>query len=101
MSKVSTMERNKKRKRMIEKYSTKRENLKSIIASSSNSEEEKFEAMLQLAKLPRNSSATRYRIRCELSGRGRGNYREFLLSRNKFRELASRGHIPGVFKASW
>ncbi len=101
MSKKSLVQRNAKRERLISKYSNKRQELKAKIRNTEISPEERFEAVLKLAKLPRNSSTTRYRLRCELTGRPRGNYRQFGICRNKFRELASRGQIPGVIKASW
>lgn len=101
MSKVSAIHRNKKRERLINKFQPRRDALKAITNDATSSLEEKFQARLDLAKLPRNSSPSRYRLRCELTGRGRGNYRKFLLCRHKFRELASKGQIPGVIKASW
>ncbi len=101
MSKVSAIHRNKKREKLINKFQDRRNSLKSIANDSNSSLEDKFQARLDLAKLPRNSSPSRYRLRCELTGRGRGNYRKFLLCRHKFRELASKGQIPGVIKSSW
>lgn len=101
MSKVSLVTRNDKRLKLINKYHVKREKLKSMANDSSLSSDERYQARLNLSKLPRNSAPCRYRIRCALTGRGRGNYRKFQLSRNKFRELASKGLIPGVIKASW
>ncbi len=101
MAKTSAIERNKKRQEMILKYKNRRDKLKSLANSSSATEQEKFEARLKLAELPRNSSPSRFRLRCELTGRPRGNYKKFLLCRHKFRELASKGQIPGVTKASW
>lgn len=101
MSKASAIERNKKRQKLIQKFAKKRELLKQKANDSSLTPEENFQARLDLAKLPKNSSPTRYRLRCELTGRPRGNYRKFLLCRHKFRELASKGQIPGVIKASW
>lgn len=101
MSKVSAIYRNKKREKLINKFQARRESLKAITKDANASLEDKFQARLDLAKLPRNSSPSRYRLRCELTGRGRGNYRKFLLCRHKFRELASKGQIPGVIKASW
>ena len=101
MSKLSAIERNKKREKMINKYMGKRNKLKLIAEDTNISFEERYEARLKLAELPRNSSPSRYRLRCEITGRGRGNYRKFRLCRNKFRELASKGQIPGVIKASW
>lgn len=101
MSKISAIERNKKREKMIAQYSNRRNKLKEIANDIEIPAEDRYEARLKLAELPRNSSPTRYRLRCELTGRGRGNYRKFKLCRNKFRELASKGQIPGVIKASW
>jgi small subunit ribosomal protein S14 len=101
MSKKSAITRNKKREKLINKFMQKREALKAIAEDENIPLEERFQARLDLAKLPRNSSPNRYRIRCELTGRSRGNYRKFLLCRHKFRELASKGQIPGVIKASW
>jgi len=101
MAKKSVIERNKKRQRLVEKYVVKRAALKAIAKDSSSSPEDRFNAWLKLAKLPRNSSATRVRLRCEVSGRGRGNYRKFRLSRIAMRELASQGQIPGMVKSSW
>lgn len=101
MAKVSSVEKNKRRKRLVEKYQTKRAFLKEIISNKVISIEERFEAQLKLATLPRNSSKVRIRNRCELSGRPRGFYRKFKLSRIALRELASVGQIPGVIKSSW
>lgn len=101
MAKVSSVEKNKRRKRLVEKYQTKRTFLKEIISNKVISIEERFEAQLKLATLPRNSSKVRIRNRCELSGRPRGFYRKFKLSRIALRELASVGQIPGVIKSSW
>lgn len=101
MSKASAIERNKKRQKLIQKFAKKRALLKQKANDNSLTPEENFQARLDLAKLPKNSSPTRYRLRCELTGRPRGNYRKFLLCRHKFRELASKGQIPGVIKASW
>lgn len=101
MSKISAIERNKKREKMIAQYDNRRNKLKEIANDVNIPAEDRYEARLKLAELPRNSSPTRYRLRCEITGRGRGNYRKFKLCRNKFRELASKGQIPGVIKASW
>jgi small subunit ribosomal protein S14 len=101
MAKTSVIERNNKRKRLAKKYGAKRAALKAQTRDSSLSPEERFNAQLKLAELPRNSSPTRVRLRCELSGRGRGNYRKFRLSRIALRELASSGQIPGMVKSSW
>jgi len=101
MAKKSSIERNKKRERLSDKYAAKREALKAIANDRDLSPEERFNAALKLAKLPRNSSKVRVRLRCELSGRPRGNYRKFKLSRIALRDLASTGQIPGVVKSSW
>ena len=101
MAKLCQINRNKKREEMVAKYATKRAALKAVIADKNSSDEEKFEATLKLAKLPRNSSKVRVHNRCELTGRPRGNYRRFKLSRIKIRELASEGQIPGATKSSW
>jgi len=101
MSKVSSVERNKKRERMAKQFATRRARLKAVATNREASPEERFEATLKLATLPRNSSKTRVRLRCEVTGRSRGNYRKFKLCRNKLRELASQGQIPGMVKSSW
>ena len=101
MAKTSVIERNKKRQRMVARYATKRAALKAKAKDESLSPEDRFKAWIKLAELPRNSSATRVRLRCQISGRGRGNYRKFRLSRIAMRELASQGQIPGMVKSSW
>lgn len=101
MPKTSAIERNKKRIKLVEKYKTKRAELKAILASPTTTDEEFFAAQKKLAKLPRNSSATRIRNRCSLSGRPRAYNRKFGVSRIQFRELALAGKIPGVVKSSW
>ncbi len=101
MAKTSAIEKNKKRARLIKKFATRRTKLKAMAKDQSLSPEERFTARLKLAQLPRNASPVRYRLRCELSGRPRGNYRKFKLSRIAVRELASSGQIPGMVKASW
>ncbi|MBT3905894.1 MAG: 30S ribosomal protein S14 [Rhodospirillales bacterium] len=101
MAKRSAVEKNKRRERLVKKYAAKRAELKARAKDSSLSVEDNFEARLALAKLPRNSSPTRVRLRCEMSGRPRGNYRKFKLSRIALRELASNGQVPGVVKSSW
>ena len=101
MAKKSVVERNKKRQRLVAKYAAKRSALKAEAKDESSSPEDRFNAWIKLAELPRNSSATRVRLRCEVSGRGRGNYRKFRLSRIALRELASAGQIPGMVKSSW
>ena len=101
MAKKSAVERNLKRERLAKKYAAKRAALKAIAKDPSLSLEEHFEARLKLAQLPRNSSPVRQRLRCGLSGRPRGNYRKFKLSRIALRDLASSGQIPGMVKSSW
>ena len=101
MAKKSVVERNKKRERLVVKFAAKRAALKAITKDASLSAEERFEAQLKLAQLPRNSSKVRVRLRCEISGRGRSNYRKFRMSRIALRELASHGKIPGMVKSSW
>ena len=101
MAKKSVIERNKKRMRLARKHAAKREKLKAMTKDPLLSPEEHFSARLKLALLPRNSSPVRVRLRCELTGRPRGNYRKFRLSRIALRELASRGQIPGMVKSSW
>ena len=101
MAKKSVIERNEKRKRLTKKFAAKRARLKALTRDNSLTPEERFNAQLKLAELPRNSSPVRVRLRCELSGRGRGNYRKFRLSRIALRELASSWQIPGMVKSSW
>ena len=101
MSKKSAVERNLKREGLAIKYASKRAKLKRIAADVSLSAEERFNARLKLSELPRNSSPVRQTLRCLLTGRPRGNYRKFKLSRIALRELASSGQIPGMVKSSW
>lgn len=101
MAKKSAIERNRRRQKLVAKYAGKRERLKKIAADESLPQEERFAARLKLAELPRNSSATRVRNRCEISGRPRGYYRKLRLSRIALRSLASEGCIPGMVKSSW
>jgi len=101
MAKVSAVEKNKKRERLVAKYAAKREALKKAAKDPNLSPEEQFMARLQLAKLPRNSAQTRLRNRCEVTGRPRGYYRKFKMSRIALRDLASVGQVPGVTKSSW
>ena len=101
MAKTSLIEREKKREMLVKKYAPKRAELNAIIADQSKSEEERFQARLKLQQLPRNSSPTRLSNRCELTGRPRGTYRKFGLARSKLREIAMRGEVPGMTKASW
>ena len=101
MAKKSSIEKNNRRKKMSKNAAPKRARLKAIIADKTKPMEERFGATLKLAELPRNSSATRIHNRCAITGRPRGVYRKFGLARNKLRELALRGEVPGVIKASW
>ena len=101
MAKTSSVEKNKRRMRLVKKYAAKRAALKAMAKDEALSPEERFNARLKLAVLPRNSSPVRVRLRCELTGRPRGNYRKFKLSRIALRDLASNGQIPGMVKASW
>ncbi len=101
MAKKGKIESNEKRKRLVRKYAKKRAALLAIARDRSRPIEERFEAQMKLAKLPRNSAPVRVRNRCELTGRPRGYYRKFRLSRIALRELANRGLLPGVTKASW
>lgn len=101
MAKLSAIQKNLRRKRLVKKYSGRRERLKTIANDESVSAEERFKARLKLSQLPRNSSPNRVRTRCELTGRPRAVYRKFNLSRIALRELASSGLIPGMTKSSW
>lgn len=101
MAKTSSVERNKKRERLAKKYAAKRARLKAMAKDESLSMDERFQARLKLAELPRNSAPNRIRLRCGLTGRPRGNYRKFKLSRISLRDLASHGKIPGMVKSSW
>ena len=101
MAKLSLINREKKRARLVEKYAAKRKELKAVIIDPEASLEDKIAADEALQKLPRNSSPVRQRNRCRVTGRPRGVYRKFGLSRTKVREAAMRGDIPGLVKASW
>ena len=101
MAKTSAVEKNKRRERLARLHAPKRAALKKVVMDRSLPVEERFEATLKLAQLPRNGARVRVRLRCELTGRPRGNYRKFKLSRNMLRELANTGQLPGVTKASW
>jgi len=101
MAKKSSVEKNKRRVRLVKLYAAKRVKLKDVANNMSLPPEERFAARLKLAELPRNSSATRIRNRCELTGRARGNYRKVKMGRIKLRELANHGQIPGMVKSSW
>lgn len=101
MAKTCMIERDKKRKKLVGKYAAKRAELKAIIKNKEIPAEERFQAVLQLAELPRASSKTRMRNRCAITGRPRSYYRKFNISRIALRDLASRGELPGVVKSSW
>lgn len=101
MAKKSSVEKNNRRRRMTKAYSGRRSRLKEIARDKELPMEERFSAVLKLAELPRNSSATRIRNRCEVSGRPRAYYRKHRLSRIALRELGSKGLIPGLVKSSW
>jgi small subunit ribosomal protein S14 len=101
VAKVSIKQRELKREQMVAKFAKKYAELKAIIDDAGKSDEERYAARLALQKLPRNAYPTRLRNRCELTGRPRGTFRTFGLGRSKIRELAFKGDIPGVIKASW
>ena len=101
MAKTSMVNRDIKRKKLVAKHATKRNALKEIISSVTASFEEKMDAATKLQKLPRDSSPSRVRNRCELTGRARGVYQKFGLGRNKLREATMNGDVPGLRKASW
>lgn len=101
MAKLALINREQKRADLVKKYAGKRAELKAIIEDQSKSEDERYEARLKLQQLPRNANPTRQRNRCALTGRPRGTFRKFGLARNKIREIAMRGEIPGMTKASW
>jgi small subunit ribosomal protein S14 len=101
MAKTSMVEKNKRREKLSKQHLAKRTALKKVVMNRSLPIEERFEAQLKLNELPRNGARIRIRNRCELSGRSRGVYRKFKLSRVGLRDLASRGQLPGVVKASW
>jgi small subunit ribosomal protein S14 len=101
MAKKSMIERERKRRKTVQRFANKRAKLKNIIANASSSNEERFEALAALQKLPRNASPSRLRNRCAITGRPKGYYRKFGLGRNKLREEMMKGNIPGLTKASW
>jgi len=101
MAKTSAVEKNMKRERLVAKYAGKRIALKKAAVDPELSPEEQFMARLKLAKLPRNSAASRLRNRCQVTGRPRGYHRKFKMSRISLRDLASSGYLPGVTKSSW
>ena len=101
MSKLALINRQYKREKLVAKYSKKREALQAIIANPRTSDEDRYATRVKLQELPRNSNKTRLRNRCALTGRPRGYYRKFGLGRNKLRDLALKGEVPGIIKASW
>ena len=101
MAKTSSIQRNLKRIKLVNKFLKKRENLKKIIKNKKLPLEERFAAQLKLAKIPRNSAKVRIRNRCEITGRPHGVYRKLKISRIALRDLASKGKIPGMTKSSW
>ncbi len=101
MAKKAMVERELKRQKLVAKYAAKRAALKEIVRDESKPMEERFKATLKLAKLPRDSSATRLHNRCQLTGRPHAYYRKFKISRIALRELGSNGQIPGLVKSSW
>ena len=101
MAKTSSIEKNNRRRKMVARDAKKRSELKALIMNRETAPEERIQAVIKLAEMPRNGAKVRIRNRCELSGRPRGFYRKFKLSRIALRELASAGQIPGVIKSSW
>jgi small subunit ribosomal protein S14 len=101
VAKLSLIQREEKREKLVAKYAKKYAELKAIINDANKSDDERYAARLELQKLPRNANPTRLRNRCSLTGRPRGTFRQFGLGRSKIRELAFAGDIPGVTKASW
>ena len=101
MAKLSLINRDEKRRVLVKKYAKKREALTAIMNNTKVTDEDRYAARLKLQQLPRNANPTRLRNRCALTGRPRGYFRKFGLGRNKLREYAMRGEIPGIVKASW
>ena len=101
MAKLALINRDAKRRAMVKKYAKKREALQAIVDNPKISDEDRFAARQKIQQLPRNANPTRVRNRCAMTGRPRGVFRKFGLGRNKIREFAMRGEIPGVVKASW
>jgi small subunit ribosomal protein S14 len=101
MAKLSLKNREAKRAKLVAKYATRRADLLSVIGDSKRSDDERMEARLKLQSLPRNASPVRQRNRCALTGRPRGVFKKFGLCRNKLRDIAMRGEVPGMSKASW
>ena len=101
MAKLSLINRDQKRRKLVKKFAKKRDELEAILNNPKASEEVRFEARLKIQQLPRNANPTRLRNRCAITGRPRGVFSKFKLGRNKLREYAMRGEIPGIVKASW
>ena len=101
MAKTAVINRDLKRRKIVKKFAKKRAELQAVIDNAKISDEDRFAARQKLQQLPRDSSPTRLRNRCKLTGRPRGVFRKFGLGRNKLRDIAMRGEIPGVVKASW
>lgn len=101
MAKLSLTNREAKRRKLVAKFAARRAELTAVITNQKLSDEERMEARLKLQQLPRNANPTRLRNRCELTGRPRGVFRKFGLCRNKLRDVAMRGEVPGMVKASW
>jgi small subunit ribosomal protein S14 len=101
MAKTSSVEKNNRRRRLAKKYAGKRSRFRAIVGDKSRPLEERFDAAIKLAELPRNGSATRIRNRCEVTGRARGYYRKLKMSRIAIREFGAKGLIPGLVKSSW
>jgi len=101
MAKTSLKQRELKREKLVAKYAKKYAELKAVADDAKHSDEQRYAARLELQQLPRNANPTRLRNRCAITGRARGTFRMFGLGRNKIRELAFKGEIPGVVKASW
>jgi small subunit ribosomal protein S14 len=101
MAKTSSVEKNNRRRKLADRYATKRKALKAIVMNQKTPIEERFRAQLKLAALPRNSAKTRIRNRCEITGRPRAYYRKLKMSRIALRDLGSSGAVPGLVKSSW
>ena len=101
MAKLSSINKNERRRKLVQKYASKYAKLKAIAADTSKDDTERLIARLKMAEVPRNGNPTRIRNRCELTGRSRGYYRKLRVCRNMLRELASQGLIPGMVKSSW
>ena len=101
MAKTSSVEKNNRRRKLVAQHADKRARLKALSKDQSKSLTERMQASIKLSEMPRNSSKTRIRNRCEVTGRARGYYRKIRMCRNQLRELASQGLIPGMVKASW